>query len=90
VYFDVTLTHSLEETAMKVEGRQMVAYLCRVLTGSYTKGAPGLIVPPENTSSASALQCYDSVVDDITAPQTFVIFRDSQAYPEYMIKFSML
>lgn len=75
---------------MNMEGRQRVVYLCRVLTGCFTEGSPNLIVPPENKSGGSTLQCYDSVVDDIAVPQTFVIFRDSQAYPEYMIKFSML
>lgn len=28
---------------------------------------------------------YDSVTDDITKPSMFVIFNDTQAYPEYLI-----
>ncbi|XP_061179435.1 protein mono-ADP-ribosyltransferase PARP14-like [Saccostrea echinata] len=89
VYFDVSLVHSLEETDLQTKGRQRIVYLCRVLTGTFTKGSPSLIVPPENKSGGSILQCYDSVVDDTDSPQTFVIFRDSQAYPKYMIKFSL-
>lgn len=28
---------------------------------------------------------YDSVTDDINKPTMFVIFNDTQAYPEYLI-----
>ena len=30
---------------------------------------------------------YDSVVDDDKDPGIFVIFRDTQSYPEYLITF---
>ena len=30
---------------------------------------------------------YDSVVDDVDNPNIFVIFRDTVAYPEYIIQF---
>ena len=85
VYFDSSLTRCLEETHPQGEGTQRVVYLCRVLTGVFTQGSPNLVVPPEK-SGGSRHSCYDSVVDDVSNPQTFVIFRDSQAYPEYMIK----
>jgi len=31
---------------------------------------------------------YDSVVDDMYNPEEFVVFNESAAYPEYIIKFT--
>lgn len=31
--------------------------------------------------------CFDSAVDDCEDPKIFVIFHDTQAYPEYLVKF---
>jgi poly [ADP-ribose] polymerase 10/14/15 len=59
-------------------------YLCRVLTGDFTTGTQGMVVPP--TKASSALH-YDSVVNDINSIQMFVIFHDTHAYPEYLITF---
>lgn len=60
-------------------------YLCRVLTGDYTLGKQNMIVPP--AKGAIAVQKYDSVVDNTGNPSMFVIFHDTQAYPEYLITF---
>lgn len=87
VYFDTSLIHCLHETELQTKGRQRAVYLCRVMTGSFTEGSPNLSVPPENKSSKSGHHRYDSVVDKMNAPQTFAVFQDSQAYPEYLIKF---
>lgn len=87
VYFDTSLIQCLHETELQTKGRQRAVYLCRVLTGSFTEGSPSLSVPPENKSSKSGHCRYDSVVDKTKAPQTFAVFQDSQAYPEYLIKF---
>lgn len=60
-------------------------YLCRVLTGDYTAGHQNMIVPP--AKGATSIQKYDSVVDNVAKPTMFIIFHDSQAYPEYLITF---
>lgn len=60
-------------------------YLCRVLTGVYTLGKQDMIAPPVKDSTS--VELYDSVVDNMAAPNMFVIFHDSQAYPEYLIIF---
>lgn len=39
--------------------------------------------PPKDKNGAR----YDSVVDNLNDPKIHVIFRDNQAYPEYLIKF---
>ena len=61
-------------------------YLARVLTGEYTKGHNSYLVPPPKDPKLPAV-LYDSVVDNVQNPKMFVIFYDSQAYPEYHIEF---
>ncbi|XP_029442229.1 protein mono-ADP-ribosyltransferase PARP15-like [Rhinatrema bivittatum] len=58
----------------------------RVLTGKYTHGQAGLKAAPLRSAS-SGRDLFDSVVDKVESPSTFVIFHDSQAYPEYRITF---
>ena len=61
-------------------------YLARVLVGEYTVGKPDIIVPPPKTK-ADPRDTFDSVVDQIHNPGIFVVFHDSQCYPEYLITF---
>lgn len=65
-------------------GRYM--YLARVLVGQYCHGDPELVVPPARDPSRPEI-LFDSVVDDTVNPEIFVVFSDSQCYPEYLIKF---
>ena len=60
-------------------------YLSRVLTGDFTVGNQTLIVPPAKVTGTQTR--YDSVVDNQVAPAVFVIFNDTQAYPEYLVIF---
>ena len=57
-------------------------YYARVLVGESTEGQPGLIDAPTNPQTN---EHYDSVSG--YQQSTFVIFSDTQAYPEYLIKF---
>ncbi|CAB4023202.1 poly [ADP-ribose] polymerase 14-like [Paramuricea clavata] len=68
------------------EGLQYM-YIARVLVGEYTEGKEGLVVPPPIDENNRAV-CYDSVVDNVTKPQVFVIFYDYQSYPEYLVTFT--
>uniref|UniRef100_A0A6P8QTN9 Poly [ADP-ribose] polymerase n=1 Tax=Geotrypetes seraphini TaxID=260995 RepID=A0A6P8QTN9_GEOSA len=65
------------------EGNKYI-FVVKVLTGDFTAGSPDLKVPPLKENSLHLLR-YDSVVDNITNPTIFVIFNDTQAYPEYLI-----
>lgn len=56
----------------------------RVLTGDYTKGCPSLKAAPLKQDGDVPLR-YDSVVNDVNKPEIFVIFNDTQAFPEYLI-----
>ncbi|XP_059725055.1 protein mono-ADP-ribosyltransferase PARP10 isoform X2 [Haemorhous mexicanus] len=59
-------------------------FMAMVLTGEFTAGRPGLQAPPLREGSGVP-QRYHSVVDDPRQPDIFVIFNDTQAYPQYLI-----
>jgi len=62
-------------------------YQSRVLTGDYTTGQTTYVVPPAKPGTTGSSDRYDSVVDNPAAPSIFVIFSDTQAYPEYLVIF---
>uniref|UniRef100_A0A3P8S937 Poly [ADP-ribose] polymerase n=1 Tax=Amphiprion percula TaxID=161767 RepID=A0A3P8S937_AMPPE len=85
-YFAVSASYSANDTYSKPnQNGEKFMYLCRVLTGDFTVGQQNMIVPP--AKGAVSVQKYDSVVDRMANPSMFVIFHDSQAYPEYLITF---
>jgi len=62
-------------------------YFARVLAGEFTVGNSSMIIPPsKNPQDQNVL--FDSVVDNISNPQIFVVFFDAQTYPEYLITFN--
>lgn len=64
-------------------------YKCKVLTGDYTKQPRHSDIkaaPPKDPKNPHVK--YDSVVDDDQSPNEWIIFRDSGAYPEYIITFT--
>ena len=60
-------------------------YLARVLVGEYAKGQPGLKTPPKRHGFSTEM--YDSTVNNLSNPSIFVIYHDSQSYPEYLLEF---
>jgi len=60
-------------------------FLARVLTGDYCKGNSSLKAPPVKDEHDNRL--YDSVVDDVSNPNIFVVFKDSSVYPSYLVTF---
>ncbi|XP_062288428.1 protein mono-ADP-ribosyltransferase PARP14-like [Scomber scombrus] len=85
-YFAVNAIYSAADTYSPPNAQgEKCMYLCRVLTGDYTLGKQGVIDTP--TKGADAVEKYDSLVNDMSTPSMFVIFHDSQAYPEYLITF---
>jgi poly [ADP-ribose] polymerase 10/14/15 len=59
-------------------------FQARVLVGEYTVGDARMKVAP---TKPHLNRPYDSVVNNVSSPTVFVIFHDSQAYPEYLITF---
>lgn len=92
VYFAVNARYSCRNMYSKPDssGIQRI-YYCRVLTGEFTKGAEGMRVPPTNPARGPH-GLFDSVVDDMDEAkrQMFVIFHDTQAYPEFLLHFKRM
>ena len=87
VYFAVASWYSAQPkySTPDASGRKRM-YQARVLTGEHTKGSSSYRVPPSNAATPGFP--FDSVVDNVSMPQRFVIFLDNQAYPEYLITFT--
>lgn len=58
-------------------------FQCLGLTGQFTVGKSDMIEPPIRQQKIR----YDSVTNDVNNPAIFVIFKDTHAYPEYLITF---
>ncbi|XP_045396102.1 LOW QUALITY PROTEIN: protein mono-ADP-ribosyltransferase PARP15-like [Lemur catta] len=86
-YFAVDASYSANNTYSKPDeqGRKHM-YVVQVLTGNYTKGSVGLIMPPPK-DPANPTDLFDSVTDNAQHPSLFVVFSDNHAYPEYLITF---
>jgi poly [ADP-ribose] polymerase 10/14/15 len=87
VYFAVEADYSCDNTYSVPDPNGVKRmYYCRVLTGEYTKGSHGLRQPPEKPSGGPH-SLYDSVINDPNNIKMFVVFNDTQAYPEYILSF---
>ena len=87
VYFAVNASCSSSTYSPPDANGNKHIFLALVLTGEYTVGNSSLRVPPAKDPNQSAVILYDSVVDNVSNPNTFVIFYDAQSYPEYLITF---
>ena len=76
--------YSCDYATARFNGKKQM-YLAQVLTGEYTCGSRKYRVTPDNPKKPG-LQ-FDSVVDNVSDPNIFVIFGDTQAYPMYLITF---
>ncbi|XP_073750399.1 protein mono-ADP-ribosyltransferase PARP9 isoform X2 [Callorhinus ursinus] len=83
IYF----TKNLKNLAYQVKKTSAIDELiyvfeAEVLTGSFCQGHQLHIVPPP--LSPGDTDCHDSVVDNVSSPETFVIFSNTQAMPQYL------
>jgi len=86
VYFAKWFTYSAQDLYSPPDTNNVkCVFQCRVLTGHYHAGKPHLVEPP--TRDKKSLSLYDSVVDNVKDPNIFVVFHDTQVYPEYLITF---
>lgn len=85
VYFAVKSALSLNDrySPPNADGHKFV-FVSRVLTGDYTKGCRSMKTAPLKECGDLPFR-YDSVTDNMDNPEMFVIFNDTQAFPEYLI-----
>lgn len=85
VYFAVNSALSVHDqySPPNTDGYKFI-FVSKVLTGDFTKGCHSMKTAPLKETGDIPLR-YDSVTDDITNPGMFVIFNDTQAFPQYLI-----
>ncbi|MCI4391758.1 hypothetical protein PGIGA_G00137990 [Pangasianodon gigas] len=85
VYFAVKSSYSLSDTYSppNADGHKFI-FVARVLTGDFTQGKHDMRAAPLREGSGMPMR-FHSVVDNVKEPSLFVIFNDTQAYPQYLI-----
>ncbi|XP_028307268.1 protein mono-ADP-ribosyltransferase PARP12 [Gouania willdenowi] len=63
-------------------------FLSRVLVGTYCRGSSEYKRPPPKKCGDGTF--YDSCVNDHNDPSIFVVFKEQQIYPEYLLKYKKL
>ncbi|XP_036603617.1 protein mono-ADP-ribosyltransferase PARP9 [Trichosurus vulpecula] len=83
IYFSKNLK-SLADNLRKTSDSDCMIYVfeAEVAVGSYCEGNPSYISPPPLGSRS--MDTYDSVVDNVKNPETFVIFDSTQALPRFL------
>lgn len=85
VYFAVKSSYSFLDTYSPPNANgQKFIFIARVLTGDFTQGKHDMRAAPLRQGSDMP-ERYHSVVDNVKEPGVFVIFNDTQAYPQYLI-----
>ena len=84
VYFARDASYPKEFSAPDDAGIRRM-FQCRVIVGDWCLGRNNQLTP--DVKPHNQLDLYDSTVDDLSNPSRFVIYNDSQAFPEYLISF---
>ena len=82
-YFAVKSAFSANYAEPNAQGHKYILQ-ARVITGDWIQGTPSMKNAPLKPNSN---ETYDSVVDNVDNTEIFVVFYDTSAYPEYIIKF---
>jgi len=88
IYFAKDCEYSIQTRyAQPDKNKIQQVLLCRVLLGQSCQGISSYKMPPSKPNSDIH---YESMIDNIYNPSIFVISKDYQAYPEFIITFRKL
>uniref|UniRef100_A0A7M4E4X3 Poly(ADP-ribose) polymerase family member 9 n=1 Tax=Crocodylus porosus TaxID=8502 RepID=A0A7M4E4X3_CROPO len=85
IYFKKSPRNLIEDNEQCDKDHLICVFEAEVITGSYTRGRQSYIVPPDFEVDGKGRCKFDSLVDDVQDPTTFVIFNSKQALPKYLL-----
>uniref|UniRef100_H2Z3A2 Poly [ADP-ribose] polymerase n=1 Tax=Ciona savignyi TaxID=51511 RepID=H2Z3A2_CIOSA len=88
VYFATNATYSNNYAQPHPTSKHRKMFLADVVTGEFCQGNQSFISPPTRSNATNRSELYDSVVDNISNPTIFVVFKDASAYPKYLLTYT--
>lgn len=88
VYFAINPKYSCSDTYSSPEpgtGLKRL-FVCSVAHGTYCRGKNDALTP-DIIPGSKTNQTYDSTVDNLDNPSMFVVYKDGQVYPNYLVTF---
>lgn len=87
-YFALEASYS-DAYSAKGAGDVRKMFMVKVIVGSYVVGQHDTLRPPAKDPKDPLSPLHDSCVNSITKPTIFVVFERSQAYPYYIIEYTI-